>query len=239
MTTGTTPKPRSPRRSRSPPSNPNRLIAPNTPAEGIRRPLEDSTTARSQTPDARGASPEEEDVNAIPTKGPLRVRKDTIAAKKRANQIREDAKAREAARTRLPTGETVQRARRSARPNIPQPGAMAISPETSIPSQQQMPTDEEEADTESDTARRRRRRSNSANKASSSSEQNSDREPSQENGRGRVRRSLTTSSFVLSNTWRLTVPQDLKYLFTNPKVKVNLKTYCDPTRSGSSFYDLS
>jgi hypothetical protein len=88
MTTGTTPKSRSPRRSRSPTSNPNRLIAPNTPAEGICRPLEDSTRpARSQTPDARAASPEEEDVNAIPTKGPLQVRKDTIAAKKRANQI--------------------------------------------------------------------------------------------------------------------------------------------------------
>jgi hypothetical protein len=38
MTAGTTPKSRSPRRSRSPPSNPNRLIAPNTPAEGIARP---------------------------------------------------------------------------------------------------------------------------------------------------------------------------------------------------------
>jgi hypothetical protein len=165
MTTGTTAKPRSPRRSRSPPSNPSRLIAPNTPAKGIARPLEDSTRpVRSQTPDARAASPEEEDVNAIPTKGPLRVRKDTIAVKKRANQIREAAKAREAARTRSPTGSilsTVQRARRSARPNIPQPGAMTISPETSIPSQQQMPTDEEEADTEGDTVRRQRRRSNS------------------------------------------------------------------------------
>jgi hypothetical protein len=131
MTTGT-PKPRSPRRSRSPPSNPNRLIALNTPAVA---PMGDSATARSQTPDARAASPEEEDVNAIPTKGPLRVRKDTIAAKKRANRIREAAKtlaAQDAAKTlsaRLPTGETVQRARRSARPNIPQPGAMTISPE--------------------------------------------------------------------------------------------------------------
>jgi hypothetical protein len=173
MTAGTTPKPRSPRRSRSPPTNPNRLIAPNTPAEGIARPMGDST-ARSQTPDVNNivaASPEDEDINKLPTKGPLRVRKDTIAAKKRANQIR--------ARTRSPTGETVQHARRSARPNIPPQGAMAISPETSIPSQQQMATDEEEADTESDAAIRRRRRSNSANQASSSSEQNSDQRPSQ------------------------------------------------------------
>jgi hypothetical protein len=181
MTTGTTAKPRSPRRSRSPPSNPNRLIAPNTPAEGIARPMGDSTretSTRSQIPDARAPSPAEEDVNAIPTKGPLAVRKITIAAKKRATEL---AKAREAARTQSPRSsvDTVQRARRSARPNIPPPGAMTISPETSIPSQQQMPTDEEEADTESDTARRRRRRSNSANQASSSSEQNSDREPAQ------------------------------------------------------------
>jgi hypothetical protein len=133
---------------------------------------------RSQIPDARAASPEEEDVNAIPTKGPLGVRKNTIAAKKRATEL---AKARETARTQSPRSsiDTVQRARRSTRPNIPQPDAMAISPETSIRSQQQMLTDEEEADTESDTARRRRRRSNSANQASSSSEQNSDREPSQ------------------------------------------------------------
>jgi hypothetical protein len=179
MTAGTTQKPRSPRRSRSPPSNPNRLIAPNTPAEGIRRPLEDSTRdSRSQTPDARAASPEEEDVNAIPTKGPLGVRKNTIAAKKRATEL---AKARETARTQSARSsvDTVQLARRSTRPNIPQPGAMAISPETSIPSQQQMPTDEEETDSESDTAIRRRRRSNSANQASSSSKQNSDEGPSQ------------------------------------------------------------
>jgi hypothetical protein len=125
MATGTTPKPRSPRRSRSPPSpyrsNPNRLIAPNTPAEGIRRPntpVEDSTTARSQTPDARAAE-EEEVVNAIPTKGPLRVRKDTIAAKKRATQI---AKAREEARTQShncrSSAETVQRARNLQGPFI-------------------------------------------------------------------------------------------------------------------------
>jgi hypothetical protein len=74
MTTGTTngtPKPRSPRRSRSPAINPNRLIAPNTPAEGVRRPVGDSTTARSQTPDARAASPEEEkDVNAVSREKP-------------------------------------------------------------------------------------------------------------------------------------------------------------------------
>jgi hypothetical protein len=84
--TGQMPKPRSPRSPRSPTRNPNRLIAPNTPAEGIRRPIGDSTTARSQTPDARAASPEqeeEEDLNAIPTKGPLQVRKDTIAEESR------------------------------------------------------------------------------------------------------------------------------------------------------------
>jgi hypothetical protein len=112
MTAGTTPKPRSPRRSRSPPNNPNRLIAPNTPAEGIARPRGDSTretTARSQTPDVRAASPEEEDVNAIPTKGPLGVRKNTIAAKKRATEL---AKARETARTQSSRSsvDTVQRA---------------------------------------------------------------------------------------------------------------------------------
>jgi hypothetical protein len=60
---GTTAKPRSPRRSSSPQTNPNRLIAPNTPAEGNRRPLEDSTRdPRLTTPDARAASLEEEDV---------------------------------------------------------------------------------------------------------------------------------------------------------------------------------
>jgi hypothetical protein len=117
----------------------------------------DSATARSQTPDANnivGASPEEEDVNAIPTKGPLAVRKNTIAAKKRATEL---AKAREAARSQSPraSAEIVQRARRSARTNRPEPGAMTISPKTSIPLQQQMPTDEEEADTESDTAIRK------------------------------------------------------------------------------------
>jgi hypothetical protein len=135
------------------------------------------TTARSQTPDVRAASPEEEDVNAIPTKGPLRVPKNTIAAKKRAIEL---AKARETARTQsaMSSVDTVQRARRSTRPNIPQLGAMAISPETSIPSQQQITTDEEEADTESDAAIRRRRRSNFAIQ-SSSSEKNSDREQSQ------------------------------------------------------------
>jgi hypothetical protein len=56
-----------------------------------------------------------------------------------------------------------------------------------------------------------------------------------ENGRGRVRRSLTTSSCILSNNRRLTISQGPKYIFTNPKVKINLKTYCDPTISGSTF----
>jgi hypothetical protein len=183
MTTGTTPKPRSPRRSRSPPSpnrsNPNRFIAPNTPAEGIARPnnrVGDSATARSQIPDANNivaASPEEEDVNAIPTKGPLGVRNDTIAVEKRATLI---ANARGAAKSQSPrsSAEIVQRARRSARPNRPEPGAMTISLVSSVP-RQQMPTDEEEADTESDTAIRR---SNSENQASSSSEQKSDQGPS-------------------------------------------------------------
>jgi hypothetical protein len=60
-----------------------------------------------------------------------------------------------------------------------------------------------------------------------------------ENGKGRVRRSLTTSFLILSNTRRLTAPQDLKYVFTNPKVVMNLKTYYDPTRSGSTFSNLN
>jgi hypothetical protein len=125
ITTGTTPKPRSPRRSRSPPNNPNRLIAPNTPAEGIARPLDDST--RAQTPDARA----EQDVNDVPTKGPLRVRKNTIAAMKRAEKARQT-------RTQSPTASnaTVKRARRAR----PEPGAMTISPDSSA--QRKMPTDQ-------------------------------------------------------------------------------------------------
>jgi hypothetical protein len=75
---------------------------------------------------------------------------------------------------------------------------MAISPETSIPSQQQMLTDEEEADTESDTARRRRRSSNSENQASSSSEHNSDQGPSQPKrpgARSAVERALAQEAY--------------------------------------------
>jgi hypothetical protein len=167
MTAGMTSKPTSPRRSRSPPTNPNRLIAPNTPAEGIARPMGDST-ARSQTPDAP-------DVNALPTKGPLGVRKNTIAAKKRTTEL---AMARETARTQAARSSlnTVQRARRSTTPNIPQPGAntQANSPEPSIPSQQ-MPNDDEETATESDAAIRRRRRRSQSNL----SEHNPDEKPSQ------------------------------------------------------------
>jgi hypothetical protein len=158
MTTGTTPKPRSPRRSRSPP-NPHRLIAPNTPAEeGIARPMDDSTTqlnnsTRAQTSDARA----EEEVNDVPTKGPLQVRKDTIAAKKRADKARQT-------RTKSPTAtnKTVKRARRAR----PEPGAMTISPDSQ---RNQMPTNEEETETESDAAILRRRKNNS--EASSSSDQ--------------------------------------------------------------------
>jgi hypothetical protein len=195
MTTGTTPKPRSPRRSRSPPS-PNRLIAPNTPAGGIARPPYDSTrAARSQTPDVRA---EEEDVNALPTKGPLGIRKNTIAAKKRANVLE---KARKTARSQSPTAsvKTVQRAQRSTRKNIPElpePGAMTISPDSSA-QRKQMPTDEEETETESDEAIRRRHRSNSANQ-SSSSEQNSDQGPSQPKrpvGRSAVKKALAQEAY--------------------------------------------
>jgi hypothetical protein len=113
--TGMTAKPRSPRRSTSPPSNPNRLIAPNTPAEGIRRPLEDSTReTRETTPDATWS--EDVRTSAIPTvtKGPLGVKK-TIEAKKRANDL---AKARGVAgRNQSPkaSNEIVQHARRSTR----------------------------------------------------------------------------------------------------------------------------
>jgi hypothetical protein len=169
---GTTAKPRSPRRSSSPQTNPSRLIAPNTPAEGLDTTMgESARDPRSQTPDARTASPEEEDVEkAVPTKGPLAIRRNTITAKKRANEL---AKARKAAQSQSPTAsaDIVQRARRSARTNKPP----QVSPETSIPSQQ-MPTDEEETESEniSDAQiRRRRRRSDPRNKTSSSSEQNS------------------------------------------------------------------
>jgi hypothetical protein len=179
MTTGTTPKPRSPRGSRSPPNNPNRLIAPNTPAEGIARPLDDST--RAQTPDARA---EEEDVNTLPTKGPLGIRKNTIAAKKRAEKARQT-------RTQSPTAsnETVKRARRAR----PEPGAMTISPDSSA-QRKQMPTDAEETETESDEAIRRRCTSNSANEASSSSDQGPS-QPKRPGGRLAAKRALAEEAY--------------------------------------------
>jgi hypothetical protein len=52
-TTGGMPKPTSPKSPRRN-VNPIRMIALNTPAEGIHRPAGDSTTAGSQTPEATG-----------------------------------------------------------------------------------------------------------------------------------------------------------------------------------------
>jgi len=72
-------KPYKPSKPTSPPHNPNRMIAPNTPAEGVTTRSRRSEARTKQTPDV-----EEETMLSIPTKGPLRVPRDGIAAQKSA-----------------------------------------------------------------------------------------------------------------------------------------------------------
>ena len=131
-------KPSSPPRKRI---EANRLIAPDTPGEGLTtsrrsRRIEEN---KEQTPDVQ---------DEIPTKGPLRVRKDTIAAKKRAI--------------------SQTHANPPTRRSRPPPGALKETPVSSTPPRS-ISESEPSEETESDTPRRARRRRKPGNAVSSDS----------------------------------------------------------------------
>jgi len=133
----------------SPPRNPNRMIAPDTPySQGIEG-LTASRRSR-RVVEKNEQTPDVED--EVPTKGPLRVRKDTIAAKKKGQSPSPDP----------PT-------RRSR----PPPGALKETPVSSTPPRSfSEPSDETESDTQK--RGRSRRRSKPGNAVSSDSSEGDD-----------------------------------------------------------------
>jgi len=155
-------KPSSPPRKRI---EANRMIAPDTPGEPARRSTH--IERNEQTPD----------VDEVPTKGPLRVRKDTIAAKKKKRLIQSPP----------PT-------RRSR----PPPGALKETPVSSTPPRSESEPSEE---TESDTPRRARRRSKPGNAVSSESSEGSDQPSDRRDKTGTGRVGSIVNQFEYKKIW--------------------------------------